>query len=127
MAMRDVTCTVRCANRNEITRVCSWMQRGNGPCDYGFMANVLHNSLGDLGEWKMLHYKDGPIKATLRGRCGIVEVWGGRHAREVWFIERSTKAETLLCESWAVTDGSLREAVKRGCSMAGIQTQMAIE
>jgi hypothetical protein len=91
------------------------------------MANTIHNNLGDLGEWKLLQYKDGPIKATLRGKCGIVEVWGGRHAREVWFIERGTKVETLLCKSWAVTDGSLREAVERGCAMAGIQMQITID
>lgn len=124
--MHDTTCAVECKNRNAITHVCSWMQR-HGPCDYGQMANTIHKNLGDLGEWKLLHYKDGPIKATLRGKCGIVEVWGGRHAHEVWLIVRGTKAETLLCGKWDVSDGSLRKAVERGCAMAGIQMQMEID
>ena len=127
------TCVVEgCKLRSETSGRCTFQRNrvdGLHPlsCEYGVFARIVHDELGDMGDWRLFEYSSGPIRATLRGRLGTVEVWGGSHRNEVWFVERSTKAETLLCESWTVTDGSLREAVERGCSMAGIQTQMKIE
>ena len=126
-AMRDATCVVDgCKLRNDMTRECANAKAGHGFCDYGAFANVLLREVGDVGEWKMRQYKDGPIKATLCGKAGVVEVWGGPHAPEVWLIERGTKAETMLCERWAAVDGSLRDAVMRGCAMAGVQTRLVM-
>jgi len=131
MSMFDACVVEGCKNRSKSNLHCTVSTRVDGisplACDYGRFSRILHDYLRDMGEWKLLQYKDGPMKATLRGKCGAIEVWGGRHAGEVWFVERGTKAETLLCKSWSVTDGSLRKAVKRGCAMAGIQTQLAIE
>jgi len=125
--MRDATCVVDgCKLRNDMTRECANAKAGHGLCDYGAFVNVLLREVGDVGEWSIRQYKDGPIKATLRGRCGTVEVWGWPHASEVWLIERGTKAETMLCERWAAVDGSLRDAVMRGCAMAGVQTRLAV-
>lgn len=128
--MRDTTCVVDgCKLRNDMTRECANAKAGHGLCNYGSFANVLRcevGEVGEVGEWRIHQYKDGPIKATLRGRCGTVEVWGGRHAPEVWFIEHGSKQETMLCGRWAVVDGSLRDAVMRGCAMAGVQTRLAV-
>ena len=125
--MRDATCEADCGNRNALTHVCEWAKRGHAPCAYGLFVTTVERMLGDLGDWRVMQYKDGPCKATLRGPRGTVEVWGGTaHASEVWFVERGTKAETPLCESWCVEDGSLREAVERGCAMAGIQPRMPL-
>ncbi len=96
-------------------------------CEYGRFARIVHDELGDLGGWRLFEYSNGPIRATLRGTHGTVEVWGGdTHRSEVWFVERGTKAETMLCDGWGVADGSLREAVERGCAMAGMQARLAV-
>ena len=131
MSMLDVCVVEGCKNRSKSNLHCTVNTRADGlsplACEYGRFSRILYEQLKDLGEWKMREYRDGPIKATLRGRCGTIEVWGGRHASEVWFVERGTKEETLLCKSWSVTDGSLRKAVARGCAMANVQTQLKID
>ncbi len=118
-----------CGNRDNTGRCTAAVGMfGERPlaCSYGQFATMVERALGDLGEWKMRQYADGPAKATLRGTRGTVEVWGAHHAHEVWFVERGTKAETLVARRWSVTDGSLRDAVLRGCAMAGIQTRLEV-
>ena len=126
----DPICAVtHCGNRDMSGRCTAAVGMFGGQplaCRYGQMATIVHDHLDDLGEWKMREYANEAIKATLRGNLGTVEVWGGIHASEVWFIQRGTKAETLLCKRWEVTDGSLRDAVLQGCAMAGIQTRMEV-
>ncbi len=126
----DPICAVTdCGNRDNTGRCTAAVGMfGERPlaCSYGQFATMVERALGDLGEWKMRQYADGPAKATLRGTRGTVEVWGAHHAHEVWFVERGTKAETLVARRWSVTDGSLRDAVLRGCAMAGIQTRMEV-
>lgn len=127
----DPVCAVTdCKLRDKARGHCTFGHHVDGrhplECDYGRFATIVRDHLGDLGEWKLREYANGTIKATLRGNRGTVEVWGGIHAPEVWFVERGTKAETPLCERWAVTDGSLRDAALRGCAMAGIQTRMEV-
>lgn len=128
--MIDPICAVTGCKLRDGHGRCTFERRIDGrhplACDRGRFATAVRDHLGDLGEWRVLQYRDGPAKATLRGANGIVEVWGAQHAHEVWFIERGTKAETMLCDWWAVTDGSLRDAVLRGCAMAGIQTRMEV-
>ena len=127
----DPTCAVTgCKLRDKIHGHCTFERRIDGShplaCAHGQFATAVERELGDLGEWRLRQYADGPAKATLRGRLGAVEVWGARHANEVWFVERGTKAETMLCGCWALSDGSLRDAVERGCAMAGVQTRMGV-
>jgi len=127
----DPTCAVTdCKLRDKVHGHCTFGHYVDGrhplECDYGQFATMVERALGDLGDWKLRQYADGPAKATLRGTRGTVEVWGAHHAPEVWFVQRGTKAETLIAKRWAVTDGSLRSAVLDGCAMAGIQTRMEV-
>lgn len=127
----DPICAVTgCRLRDGARGHCTFERRIDGrhplSCDHGQFATLVERELGDLGEWRLRQYADGPAVATLRGARGTVEVWGARHAHEAWFVERGTKAETLIAKRWAVKDGSLSDAVLRGCAMAGIQTRMEV-
>ena len=131
MSMTDECVVVGCKLRNKTHGYCMAQTRFDGQhplaCEFGRFSRILQDQVGDTGDWKVFQYVDGPCRATLTGKLGTVEVWGGaHHADEVWFIERTTKDETLICKPWAVTDGSLRDAVARGCAMAGIQTRLGI-
>jgi hypothetical protein len=129
MPSDPVCAATDCGNRDNTGRCTAAVGMfGECPlaCSYGQFATMVERALGDLGEWKLRQYADGPAKATLRGNRGTVEVWGAHHAHEVWFVQRGTKAETLIAKRWALTDGSLRDAVLRGCAMAGIQTRMEV-
>ena len=104
---------------------CTWKA---GPCNWGRFARIIHEQLDRFGEWRIRRFASGPMCATLRGKNGRVEVWGcNYHRNEVWFIEKGTKAETWLACDWSVRDGSLVDAVERGCAMAGIQPRLEID
>ena len=126
----DPVCAVTdCGNRDNTGRCTAAVGMFGGQplaCRYGQFFTIVRDHLGDLGEWKTRQYASDAAKATLRGANGTVEVWGGAHTREAWFIQRGTKAETQLCAQWSVTDGSLRDAVLEGCAMSGIQTRMEV-
>lgn len=93
-----------------------------------------------LADYKIREFSDNVIKATVQGKSGIVEVWGGQsHANEVWVIERGTKKETCITGKWwirplkgvlldyAPADHmSLDEALERAYSLAGVQTKLVI-
>lgn len=95
-------------------------------CEYGRFCRTMHDEFGGMDGWKLFEYASGAVRASLRGSRGTVEVWGGAHRHEVWFVERGTKAEAMLCEEWGVTDGSLRDAVERAYAMAGVQVPLAL-
>lgn len=96
-------------------------------------------SLADFGEWKVFEYASGPMRATLHGKRGRVEVWGAEHQNEVWLIEKATKREVFVCANWTLggegtdhcpmrKDGramhngmELSDAVAEACAMAGMQ------
>ena len=128
--MTDECVVYGCKLRDDVRGHCTFHRTPDGThplgCEYGRFARILHDELIDIVGWRLFEYANGAIRATLRGTHGTVEVWGGAHRGEVWFVERGTKAETMLCEEWGVADGSLRDAVERGCSMAGIQTRLAV-
>lgn len=99
---------------------------GVGMCNLGRFAALVERELSGFGSWKLREYQNGAICATLHGRAGRVEVWGGDgHMNEVWFIEKGTKKETLICKPWKISDDSLTYAVANGCAMAGTQTALS--
>ena len=124
--MRSCECPVDGCRHKSFTGECVLMKQGHAPCHMGAHMRSLATLDVPISDWKVRQYSDLGICARLRGRLGYVEVWGGMHAMEVWFIEKGTKMETMLCRGWSVRDGSLRDAVERGCAMAGIQQRMAI-
>ena len=96
-----------------------------GRCQWGHFATFVNHHLRRFGDWKLRQYASGAICATLYGSRGRVEVWGGNHAHEVWFIEKGTRAERQLLRPWL--RGTLLSAVERGCKLAGIQPRLDIE
>ena len=107
--------------------VCQPAKRGCGMCRYGRFLALVERELSGFGEWKVREFSSGALCATLHGKAGRVEVWGGDcHANEVWFIEMGTKAETLLCKPWAVDDDSLAYAVANGSAMATLGEQAVL-
>ena len=65
-----------------------------------------------------------PMVATLQGKGGKVEVWGGRaHRTEVWHIAKDRTA-TLVAQECNCVDGSLRHAIAAACKLALIQPKL---
>lgn len=124
-------CVVDDCTHNKDGR-CAVVRRGHAPCAYGAFVNAVDAHLKSYGHYKLREYVTGPIVARLRGTRGTVEVWGGAHAHEVWFVERGTKREECVTRDWYVRgtarDGSmpLADAVARACSLAGVQSSMAL-
>lgn len=107
--------------------ICQPAKHSGMRCNYGRFFMLVESELSGFGNWKVREYQSGAMCATLHGRAGRVEVWGGdHHVNEVWFIEKGTKKETLLCKSWRVKDDSLLAAVAYACMIAGI-TQTRLE
>ena len=90
-------------------------------------------------DYKVRMFADLALKATIQGKSGIVEVWGGNHADEVWVIERGTKRETRITGKWwirplkgvlldyAPADHmSLDDALAKAFALAGVQTRLAL-
>lgn len=136
--MASFECAAECGNRNEISGECMWAKSGRGLCNYGRFATICHEHI--KADYKIREFSDLAIKATIQGKSGIVEVWGGQsHANEVWVIERGTKKETRITGKWwirplkgvlldyAPADHmSLDEALERAFSLAGVQTRLGI-
>ena len=108
------------------------------PCTYGRFNNIMSGHVGHLCDYKVFQYVDGVIKATVHGKLGNVEIYGGRHAKEIWFISRQEKAETEITDCWYLCDPSylilnhyarpkpLDEALQQAFDMAGVQLRMQI-
>lgn len=98
------------------------------PCDKGRFETFVCLRLGHLGAWRVRQYGGGDaLCAKLKGRSGYVELWGGsQHRTEVWFIERGTRAETMLFETEAKESDEVVSAVEKACAMAGVQTRMEV-
>ena len=98
-------------------------------CSWGAFELMVRTHLGEYGDWRIRQigaYGDALV-ATLKGRDGRIEVWGGSiHRIEVWFIPRGTKANDgdLIAYDVSVRDGSLQEAVRQASLMAGIQRRL---
>lgn len=108
--------------------ICQIAKRGGFRCNYGRFFMTVESELSGFGVWKLRDYQNGAMCATLHGKTGRVEVWGGdHHANEVWVIEKGTKRETMICTPWSANDGTLLSAVYEACVKAGItQTRMEI-
>lgn len=107
-------------------------------CEYGRFARIVHEQLRDLGAWKLREYADGLIEATLRGRLGTVEVWGGHSCSGwVYFNPRGRDKEPVsITNHWYVREPRpwpesirkhqptdymhVRDAAMAACAMAGI-------
>ena len=100
-----------------------------GRCQWGNFAAFVSCHLQKFGEWKLRQYASGAMCATLCGKSGRVEVWGGNHKHEVWFIEKGTKAERQLLRPWSRGTflAAALDAVERGCKLAGIQPRLDIK
>lgn len=80
----------------------------------------------DFGEWRISRVGsreyDDVLKASLSGKSGRVEVWGGDlHRREVWFIGKD-KSETLVAVD--CYRSNLTKAIEDACKLAGIQRRL---
>lgn len=130
--MDSFECAAECGNRNEITGECMWAKSGRGLCNYGRFATICHEHI--KADYKIREFSDPAIKATIQGKSGIVEVWGGAHANEIWVIERGTKKETCIATDWHLLpmvtsdDGrmSLDDALSKAFAIAGVQTRLGI-
>lgn len=81
----------------------------------------------EFGEWRITRAGsreyDDALKASLSGRSGRVEVWGGNlHRREVWVIGKD-KSETLVAVDCHKAE-DLTEAIEKACELAGIQRRL---
>ena len=121
-----------CSSLNE-TGECMWVKSGNTPCGYGQFVTICHEHI--KADYKVRMFAEGALKTTIQGKSGIVEVWGGNHANEVWVIERGTKRETLITDYWCINicpdvrnrkTMLLDEALERAFSLAGVQTKLVI-
>ena len=130
----NIECAAECGNRNEITGECMWAKSGRGLCNYGRFATICHEHI--KADYKIRDFSDLAIKATIQGKSGIVEVWGGQsHANEVWVIERGTKNETCITDCWCVKACSkgysenpmlLDQALEKAFALAGVQIRLGI-
>lgn len=96
-------------------------------CAHGAFAELVERRLSRFGDWKIRAYKDGPMRATLRGRAGAVEVWGGAHAREVWFIPKGGHDSEMVYWDWDGARDALEEAVAQAIALAGVQARLELE
>lgn len=127
------------SNKNDTTGECVWVKKGHAPCNYGRFATVCHEHIKPLADYKIREYASGSLKATVHGKRGMVEVWGGDGtATEVYVIERRTKRETRITGKWwirplkgvlleyAPADHmSLDDALAKAFALAGVQTRLA--
>lgn len=131
--MYSFECAAECGNRNELTRECIWVKKGHMPCSYGVFATICHEHI--KADYKIREFADHVLKATVQGKSGIVEVWGGFHADEVWVIERGTKNETCITDHWypkvcpngySENPMLLDQALEKAFALAGVQTMLGI-
>jgi hypothetical protein len=86
-------------------------------CEYGRFVSLVTTKFGHLGKWKFRSigsYSD-VLVATLSGKYGRVEIWGGaHHQNEVWAVPKS-RPRCLM--------GTLLnlETVEMGCGRVGVQ------
>lgn len=142
---KNPVCVVeQCNLRHPTHGYCTFAHNVEGThplsCEYGRFAYIVNDVLGDLGEWKFREYADGLIKATLRGRNGAVEVWGGFSCSGwVYFNPRGRDKEPIeITNRWYVGEWrpwcvqpdpphmELREATEKACAMAGVQQKLAV-
>ena len=102
--------------------LCTW----HWACRYGLFAHMVERHLSTFGHWRIRQYADGAIVASLHGKRGRVEVWGGdMHRREVWALHKNGK-EHLLAVNWHTTDGGLEKYVEQACHELSISVQTKI-
>lgn len=99
--------------------VCVRHKLGYSLCEYGWFYTIIHKHLESCGvRYNVKQYNDY-CKASISGRLGRVEVWGGDyHASEVWVIMRD-KSEKLITDDW--TNATLSDVLEKAFSVAGVQ------
>ena len=149
MSMSDACLVDDCKLRSKTSGYCMFERNrldGLHPlsCEYGRFLRVLYENVWDFGKWKLREYKDGLIKATLRGKLGTVEVWGG-HSCTGWVYFKAKgrgKEPVAITNHWYTrkpkpwhesirkyqpTDYMhIRDAVAKACAMAGVQMEMVV-
>ena len=91
-------------------------------CEYGRFVTSVTERFGHLGKWKFrgIGNSSDVLVATLKGKHGRVEIWGGLiHRDEVWAIPKGTNGCLI---STRVTN----DAVEMACGRAGIQQRLVI-
>ena len=86
-------------------------------CEYGRFVSLVTTKCGHLGKWKFrsIGSFSDTLVATLSGKYGRVEIWGGAHHRqEVWAIPKGTN-ECLMGLHLNL------ETVEMACGRARIQ------
>lgn len=121
--MKPHQCVIEDCKLNK-NGTCMNSKSGHQRCRRGVFETYVTCNLGKFGTWRIREFSSDSICATLSGRTGRVEFWGGMHKPEVWYIEKGTKEETLLLESWHPSVEEVCDAVSSGCSMAHIQMRL---
>ena len=114
-------CLVEDCDSNDPAKGCmvSYNNHNFGPlaCEYGRFFTYVTERFGHLGKWKFRSIGSGSdvLVATLKGKYGRVEVWGGSiHRHEVWAIPKGTPG----C---LISTRPTLEAVEMACGRARIQ------
>lgn len=91
-------------------------------CAWGRFVTNITNTFGDLGTWKFRNIgkTDDVIVATLKGKGGRVEIWGGSaHRTEVWAIPKGTNGCLIGTLATRVT-------VEMACNRIGLQGRLSL-
>lgn len=117
-------CLVEDCDSNDPVKGCkvSLNNHNFGPiaCEYGRFVTFVTSRFSGFGKWKFrgIGNNSDVLVATLRGKYGRVEIWGGCiHRDEVWAIPKGT--DGCLISTLVNT-----ESVEMACSRAGIQRQI---
>ena len=91
-------------------------------CEYGRFVTLVTTQFGHLGKWKFrsIGSFSDTLVATLSGKYGRVEIWGGaHHKQEVWAIPKGTNGCLMG------TRLNL-EIVEMACARARIQPPLSL-
>ena len=91
-------------------------------CEWGRFVTHVTERFGCFGSWKFrsIGNSSDVLVATLSGKRGRVEVWGGiTHRPEVWAIPKGTSGALI---STHVT----KESVEIACGRVGSQQRLAM-
>lgn len=96
---------------------------GTIACEYGRFVTFVTERFGRFGKWKFRSIGSGSdtLVATLKGKCGRVEIWGGLiHRDEVWAIPKGTNGCLVgTCVNL--------EIVEMACNRVRIQMALDLE
>ena len=115
-----------CDLRDPVSHRCK-VQKNNphvGPlaCAWGQFVTRITDRFGDLGDWRFrsIGKTSDVLVATLKGKGGRVEIWGGIvHRTEVWAIPKGTDGVLM-----GTHDN--RETVEMACGRVGVQRRLSL-